>query len=65
MRKIHGLFADCSKKCAWLMARRKHGADPNFATAGLIRGLRTYSRKPIEIHGTAATIIVPITSASR
>jgi len=51
--------------CACLMARRKHGADPNFATAGLIRGLSTYSRKPIEIHGTAATIIVPITSASR
>jgi len=47
------------------MAHWEHGADPPFGTTALICGLRTYSRKPIEIHGTAATMIVPITSASR
>jgi hypothetical protein len=36
-----------------------------LGTAALIRGLRKpQSRKPIEIQGTAATMIVPITSAS-
>jgi len=47
------------------MTRRERGGSPPFGTVTLISGLRTYSRKPIEIHGTAATMIVPITSASR
>jgi hypothetical protein len=58
-------FADCRKKCARFITRREHGAMPPFGTDALIRALsRDQLRNPVDIHGTAATMIVPITSAS-